>query len=71
MRSDQLNKALEVFKLNVLLYSESSNVYDSYGEALMNANRDEEAIEMYEKSLELDPNNENGKKMIEKIKQRK
>jgi len=71
MRSDQLNKALEVFKLNVLLYSESSNVYDSYGEALMNANRDEEAIEMYEKLLELDPNNENGKKMIEKIKQRK
>ncbi len=68
MQSGELEKALEVFKLNVFLFPESWNVYDSYGEALFKSNRKEEAIEMYEKSIELNPDNENGKKMLEKIK---
>jgi pimeloyl-ACP methyl ester carboxylesterase len=69
MRSGQLMKALEVFKLNVFLFPESWNVYDSYGEALMNAKRNEEAIEMYAKSIALNPENDNGKKMLLKLKQ--
>lgn len=69
MRSGQLMKALEVFKLNVFLFPESWNVYDSYGEALMNAKRNGEAIEMYAKSIALNPENDGGKKMLLKLKQ--
>ena len=69
MRSEELEKALEVFKLNTILYPESWNVYDSYGEALLNSNRKEESIEMYKKSIALNPENENGKEMLMKINQ--
>ena len=61
-------KALAIFKLNVDYNPLSFNVYDSYGEALMKSNRKEESIEMYEKSIELNPENENGKEMLQKIK---
>ncbi len=69
IRNEELEKALEVFKLNTILYPESWNVYDSYGEALLKSNRKEESIEMYEKSIALNPENENGKEMLEKIHQ--
>ena len=41
-----------------------SNVYNSYGEVLLKCNRKEESIEMYKKSIELDPNNENDKNVL-------
>jgi len=68
MRNEELEKALEVFKLNIILYPESFNVYDSYGEILLKLERKDEAILMYEKSIELNPENENGKEMLQKIK---
>lgn len=64
LRNEELEKALEVFKLNTMLFPESWNVYDSYGEALLKSNRKVEAIEMYEKSIELNPENEDGKKVL-------
>ena len=67
--NEELEKALEVFKLNTILFPDSYNAYDSYGEALMKANKKEEAIEIYEKSIELNPGNQNGKEMLLKIKQ--
>jgi len=70
-QNGELEKALEVLKLNTILYPESWNVYDSYGEVLTELNRKLEAIEMYEKSIELNPDNESGKNMIEKIKQKR
>ena len=69
MKSRELEKALEVFKLNALLFPESWKVYDSYAGALLEANRKTEAIAMYEKSVALNPDNETGKKILEKIKQ--
>jgi D-alanyl-D-alanine-carboxypeptidase/D-alanyl-D-alanine-endopeptidase len=60
-------KALEIFKMNVALYPDSWNVYDSYGEMLLKTGQKEEAIKMYKKSLELNPKNENGKKVLEEI----
>ncbi|GAB4050550.1 serine hydrolase [Spirosoma litoris] len=59
--------ALEIFKLNVSLYPQSWNVYDSYGEALLKNGRKEEAIAMYKKSVELNPDNQNGKSMLARI----
>lgn len=63
----QKKEALEIFKLNVQLYPESWNVYDSYGEALMKNGRNEEAIKMYQKSVELNPQNAYGKKALEQL----
>ncbi len=63
----QLTEAVEVFKLNSELFPSSWNVFDSYAEALAAIGKKEEAIRMYEKSIELNPGNENGKKMLRKL----
>ncbi len=69
MGNEQLEKALQVFKLNTILFPDSFNTYDSYGEALLIANRKDEAIAMYEKSVQLNPENENGKKVLQQLKE--
>ncbi len=49
------------------LNPQSWNVYDSYGEALlMNGNKDM-AIKMYQRSLELNPGNDNAKKILKDL----
>lgn len=48
-------EALEIFKLNVFLYPESANVYDSVAEAYASNGEHELAIKNYKRSLELDP----------------
>lgn len=60
-------QALEVLKINTLLYPGSWNVYDSYGEALWFSGKREEAIAMYQKSIKMNPGNEGGKKALEDI----
>ncbi|WP_337043755.1 serine hydrolase [Emticicia sp. 17c] len=67
MSSNQTDKALELFKLNITLYPESWNVYDSYGEALARLGQKSEAIRMYQKSIDLNPNNRGGKQMLERL----
>ena len=65
----QLEKAIEVLKLNTQLYPESFNTWDSLGEAFALAGKKTEAIENYEKSLKLNPNSESGKTALSKLKQ--
>ncbi len=60
-------QALEVFKLNTELFPGSWNVYDSYGEALEKTGQKEEAIRMYKKSLQLNPNNTGGAEQLKKL----
>jgi pimeloyl-ACP methyl ester carboxylesterase len=67
LQQGEMQKALEVFKLNVLLNPLSWNVYDSYGETLLKNGQKEEAIKAHQKSVELNPKNDNGKKVLEKI----
>jgi beta-lactamase regulating signal transducer with metallopeptidase domain len=62
-----VDAALSIFDLNVRLNPESWNVYDSLGEACLAAGKYEKARALYEKSLALNPDNENGKKMLAKI----
>jgi tetratricopeptide (TPR) repeat protein len=59
--------ALIVFKFNVKAYPEAFNTYDSLGEAFMKLDNIEHAILNYEKSLELNPNNKNAVRMLEKL----
>jgi tetratricopeptide (TPR) repeat protein len=63
----QLKDGIEIFKLNVEMYPQSANVYDSLGEAYMNDGQKELAIQNYEKSLELNPDNANGKMMLKRL----
>jgi len=67
LQSGKMNEAIAIFKLNVAEFPESSNVYDSLGEAYMELGNKELAILNYKKSIEMDPNNENGKEMLKKL----
>ncbi|MEM8507090.1 MAG: tetratricopeptide repeat protein [Bacteroidota bacterium] len=67
--NEAVDNALEVFKVATILFPDSFTAYDSYGEALLKANRKAEAIEMYEKSIELNPKNENAKEVLLQLKQ--
>jgi tetratricopeptide (TPR) repeat protein len=62
-------EAVETLRLNTQLFPGSWNVYDSYGEALLQIGQKEEAIKMYRKSIEINPKNEGGKKVLEQISQ--
>lgn len=68
MNNGFLKEALETFKLNAALFPASWNVYDSYGEALLKCGQNDEAVKMYKKSIELNPGNENAKKVLGQIK---
>jgi cyclase len=68
----KMNKeAIEVLKLNTVVYPNSSNVFDSLAEAYMTDNQIELAIQNYKKSLELDPSNANAKNFIEQLQAQK
>lgn len=64
-----LNKeAVKIFALNIEQYPESSNCYDSMGEGCMISGDTKNAIKNYEKSLKLNPANDNARKMLEQLK---
>jgi tetratricopeptide (TPR) repeat protein len=65
------DQAIAMFKLNIESYPESSNVYDSLGEAYMIKGNKEEAIANYEKSLKLKPKKKNAEDNIKKLKESK
>jgi CubicO group peptidase (beta-lactamase class C family) len=62
-----IDVSLEVLKLNVLLFPNGFNTYDSYGEALAFVGKKREAIYMYGKSIQLNPSNESGKKALKEL----
>lgn len=64
MTENKLTEALEIFLLNTRLYPGGFNTFDSLGECLLLMGRKEEGIAAYKKSLQLNPNNENAKKII-------
>ena len=67
LQQKRLDEAITVFKLNVDEYPNASNPYDSLGEAYMNAGQKDLAIQNYEKSLALNPDNKNGAEMLKKL----
>ncbi len=66
--SNEVTEAIEIFKLIVSQFPNSSNPYDSLGEGYMVNGNNELAIANYEKSLELNPDNFNAEDQIERIK---
>ncbi|HYV03984.1 MAG TPA: tetratricopeptide repeat protein, partial [Blastocatellia bacterium] len=67
MQQGKLKEAIRVLQLNVEVYPQSGNVYDSLGEAYMRNGDKQLAIENYEKSLKLDPANANAVEMLKKL----
>ena len=67
--SDQTTKALgmDFFKFNVRNYPNSYNVYDSMGEAEYRFGNMDAALQNFQKSIELNSENENAIRMIQKI----
>ena len=63
----QTDNALKLFEFNVELFPKSWNAYDSLAEVWLAKGDGKKALAFYQKSLELNPANENGKKAIEKI----
>jgi hypothetical protein len=67
LRRGQTQEALAVFRLNIEAYPWSSNVYDSYAEALMANRQYDLADRNYRRSLELDPGNRNATKKLKEL----
>jgi len=68
--SNKINEAVEIFRMNVKLFPDSWNTYDSLGEALALAGNKKEAIENYEKSVQLNPKSDGGIAALAKLKQK-
>jgi tetratricopeptide (TPR) repeat protein len=67
LQYNKVNEAIELFNFIVEEFPQSANAWDSRGEAYMKAGNKELAIEDYKKSLELNPDNENAKTMLEQL----
>lgn len=67
IQEGQLKDAIEVFRLNVSLYPQSGNTYDSLAEAYANAGDKTSAIKNYTRSLELDPKNDNAAAQLKRL----
>ena len=59
-----MDEAIELFELNVELYPEAWNVYDSLGEAQLVKGLREEGLANYRRSLELNPDNDNARQVL-------
>ena len=59
-----MNACLEI---NIKLFPDSWNAYDSYGEALQESGRLDESLNNYRKSLELNPENQHGLNVIAEL----
>lgn len=68
---NRVKEAILVFRLNVALFPDSYNVYDSLGEAYMVAGEKELAIKNYKKSLDLNPKNKNAVERLKKLEKKK
>ncbi|MFT7589882.1 MAG: C-terminal processing protease CtpA/Prc [Limisphaerales bacterium] len=58
MQTQKAKAAEAVLKVNTLLFPNSANTYDSYGEALANNGKLEQAVKSYQKAIEIAAENE-------------
>lgn len=67
MAQKLFREAINLFTINVNLYPQSSNCYDSLGEAYLASGMKDAAKSCYQYAVELDPKNENAKTQLEKL----
>jgi len=61
------DEAIDLLKLNVTLYPESSNAYSSLAESYASAGKKQLAIDNYKKALEKDNSNDHAKEELKKL----
>ncbi|MEX2527654.1 MAG: amidohydrolase family protein [Gemmatimonadota bacterium] len=71
LANSAINRAIEVFQLNARLHPGSANVYDSLGEALLTADRLDEAETNYRRALELDSTMDSARRGLRTIAERR
>jgi transglutaminase-like putative cysteine protease len=64
----KITEAVEIFKLNTVAYPDSWNAHDSLAEGYLKCGDKPRAIENYEKSLQLNPENEGARKAVDSLK---
>lgn len=67
LRQNKFTDAILVFEHNTQLFPESGNVFDSLGEAYYKQGDKEKALLNYKKSIVLNPDNADGKKIISEL----
>jgi hypothetical protein len=67
VRQRKYEEAIAVLRMNIEAFPDSWNVYDSMGEILAWTGNTDAAIENFEKSLELNPANENATRNLSQI----
>jgi uncharacterized membrane protein len=67
LNAKKFKEAIRILQLNVEAYPQSSNVYDSLGEAYMNDGNKPLAIANYQKSLQLNSKNRNAVAYLQKL----
>jgi tetratricopeptide (TPR) repeat protein len=68
LNANEFEKAKAIFKINIALYPEKSNVYNSMADAFKKENDTLKAIEYYEKSIAINPEKRNSIKNLKKMK---
>lgn len=68
LKANKYDEAIAVFRMNTEAFPDSFNTYDSLGEAYAAKGDKKSAIKNYEKSVKLNPGNQNGIQMLEKLK---
>ena len=67
LQQNRIFQAVTVFRMNVESFPHSGNVYDSLAEAYLYLGDKYNTIRNYEKSLEIDPKNENARSRLERM----
>lgn len=67
LKTKEFKKAVDIFRINTLLYPESANAYDSLGEAYLAYGDKAKAKENYAKAVKLNPNNESSAKVLKSL----
>lgn len=67
LRNEEYDEAKELFKINMALYPNSSNVYDSMGDLYFSKKDTVNAIIYYKKALAINPENRSSKTRLSRL----
>lgn len=67
LANNELDKAVSIFKINTVLYPNSSRTFDNLGDVYLKKKDTLSAIENYKKALAINPENRNSKHQLKKL----
>lgn len=67
LEKKKIKEAIELLKISIMIFPEKSGLYHALGEMYLENGEKELALESYKKSVEINPDNVDAKKKIEKL----